>query len=216
MSISQIYKQKSESLNMMLQDNTLNNNQKGEQLFSLINRSWDDYYNHALAPFHLPELTSPNGLFTQNANLYGNFFREIEHLLNEQLQQPLEQRMNTFLAWFVSDIQQPQHQIDGFFGFVNGVYLATFFLMLKFPEKYLVNLRKPMNQVANHPLVITGIIDAEMLAGMIISNQQLFNFGTYNRLNNHIIMQRGVTNFIDFMGILEDEYQQAQDKKTDK
>ena len=206
MTIANIYRSKSQELNLLLQNHPQPSIQLGEQLLMLIRTSWTNNYppTHALRPFDLSPLVGINGFFTQNKERYRIFSEKILHLLRTQ-------ELNVFLEYFNADVALPTQAYlnnlgEGgmFAGGANGFYAATFFLMLLYPNEHFVHLRKPKNKIRMHPLV-RARIDQKTIQEL--ANNHLYNLSMYQELCNWIrnYQQRHQQNgnFIDFMDELE-------------
>jgi hypothetical protein len=200
MTIANIYRNKSQQLNQLLSGNAIASADLGVELFKLIRTGWGPDKNSIFRPFNLrPAWNYCLSLDDNNKNnTLIEFSGKIISLLDTK-------NIDDFLLYFHDNITLPtQEKIRDQFAPVNGFYAATFFLMLKYPDEYFVNLRNPKNQISLHPLVLTNIVDRNIVDNIPDNTGNYLQ--NYTELCKQIKKRLNFIDFIDFINSLEMQY----------
>jgi hypothetical protein len=191
MPIADEYRRKSEELNELL-DNQCANPELGKALLNLIHKTpanWNGY----------------TGIFLPAYDAIYSFVGNQEQDLKDFSQQVINLCESENLAPFLDycsifDNFKTRHSFSA----------ASFFLMLKYPDKHFVHLRNPGG---NHPLITDGIVNPQSTNLVtIIGHLPKNNFPELNRRYQNLLdfisqykrnYELVTMNNIDFMGYLE-------------
>lgn len=185
MGISEIYTNKSKELRDLIDNDKRTEEVKGDELFNIYLKKMPK--NNILIPSkEVGRLRNKTGrglfndLSKRKPDYYINFFNNIKNLC-------VNKNIPDFIDYFSKIIQEHNKFLDNIGQDAKNKYqipntgvkeVATFFLMLYQPKKYLFLSRTPKG--AMHPFVKYGLIDQNTL----ITIEKNFCEGTYKDVNN--------------------------------
>jgi hypothetical protein len=207
MPISQIYNQKNVELTQLLTvDPVIDNLNLGRRLCDIYTQNANEIPNI----FTYLGYTTVNNYIRNSEERCEEFCKEIIKLLinNDEINYEIKERLNNFLLYFrklVIDFQHnggKQASTDA-----SGWYVASIFLMLYEPTQYIRILKKPRQQINDHPLVRFGI-NADLINGITRFDQ---NTNSYPNINNYLNVIENIKlnknvneiNYIEFLDELE-------------
>ena len=203
MPISQIYNQKNKELtNLLAVDPVVANLNLGKNLCDIYTQNANEIPNI----FTYLGYTTVNNYIRNNDQRCEKFCEEIIKLLKNN--DEIKERLNNFLLYFRTLVIDFQHNGGNQAATdASGWYVASIFLMLYEPTQYIRILKKPRQQINDHPLVIFGI-NADLINGITRFDQ---NTNSYPNINNYLNVIENIKikknvnemNYIEFLDELE-------------
>ena len=152
MTITEIYNEKSKELKNLLEGNPVPSGELGKFLCNIYTDKAKDIPNI----FTYLGYTTVNNYIRNNDQRCEKFCEEIIKLLKNN--DEIKERLNNFLLYFRTLVIDFQHNGGNQAATdASGWYVASIFLMLYEPTQYIRILKKPRQQINDHPLVIFGI-----------------------------------------------------------